>query len=94
MTPGDPAERSIHVGSILHAYTGGAATVRAHGATVAELLKDLDRRFPGIRFRVLDEQGALRPHVRVYVGERAVRDPGTAVPRGVEVHVLGALSGG
>jgi hypothetical protein len=84
----------VHVGSILHAYTGGRAVVEARGATVAEVLEDLERRHAGLRFRVVDEQGRIRPHVHVYVGSERVRDLAAATGRAAELHILAALSGG
>lgn len=78
----------------LHSYTGGCASVEADGATVAELLADLDRRFPGIRFRVVDEQGRLRDHMKVFVNREAVRDLGHAVAESDDVMLMQALSGG
>jgi len=84
----------VHVGSVLHGYTGGRATVEARGSTVGAVLADLDRRFPGLRFRVIDEQERLRPHMRLYLGSEPVVDLGRRVGAHDELHVLGALSGG
>jgi molybdopterin converting factor small subunit len=68
--------------------------VDAQGATVAELLADLDRQFPGIRFRMVDEQGQLRTHMKVFVNQDATRDLATAVAGTDEVTIMQALSGG
>ncbi len=68
--------------------------VTAQGATVSELLDDLDRQFPGIRFRVVDEQNRLRPHVNVWVGSDPVTDLATPVGDADEVTIMQALSGG
>ena len=78
----------------LRGYTGGAAEVRAAGATLAAVLADLDRQFPGLRFRVIDEQGRIREHMRVFVDGERVREIGAKVGPKAEVHVFGALSGG
>lgn len=83
----------VHVSSVLHAYTGGRTQVEASGATILEVLADLDRQFPGLRFRVLDEQDRLRPHMRVFVGVEQEKDLQAPV-RGQEIHLLHALSGG
>ena len=48
-------------------YTRHAREVQAEGATLDELLADLDRRYPGIRFRIIDEQDAIRPHIKIFV---------------------------
>ncbi|MDZ7812321.1 MAG: MoaD/ThiS family protein [Ideonella sp.] len=58
------------------------------------LFADLEARFPGLRFRVVDEQQRLRPHMRVFVNGRAVRDLSVGLNTGDEVAVLLALSGG
>jgi sulfur-carrier protein len=83
----------VHIGSVLHRYTGGPQ-VEASGATVAELMADLDRRFPGLRFRVVDEQGRIRPHMKIFVAGEEARSLATVIPLGGEVHIIGALSGG
>lgn len=84
----------VRVAALLHSYTGGASEVDADGATVGEVMDHLDRRFPGVAFRVIDEQGRVRRHMHVYVGEDAAVDRSTPVPRGAEVFIVGALSGG
>ena len=80
--------------SQLHAYTGGASRVQADGATVDAVLHDLDRRFPGLRFRIIDEQARVRPHMRLFVGREATRDVRTPLGPGDELLIFGALSGG
>jgi molybdopterin converting factor small subunit len=77
----------------LRSYTGAAA-VEAAGVTVADMLADLDRQFPGLRFRVVDEQGRLRTHMKVFVGADMTRDLTTVVPADTEVTLMQALSGG
>ena len=80
--------------SQLQAYSGGVSCVEAAGGTIAEALDDLDRRFPGIRFRVIDEQDRVRPHMRLFVGRNAVRDIRLPLADGDELLIFGALSGG
>ncbi len=77
----------------LRGYTG-ADEVEAVGESVDELLRDLDRRFPGIRFRMVDELDRLRPHVRVFLNRERVRDLSEPVAEDDEVQILQALSGG
>lgn len=84
----------VRLAALLHAYTAGRDVVEASGGTVGEVMDDLDRRFPGIAFRVIDEQGRVRRHVNVFVGAERAADRGTPVPAGAEVFVVGALSGG
>jgi len=78
----------------LMSYTGQRREVEAEGETVAELLCDLDRRFPGIRFRMIDEQDSIRPHMRIFVNRAKIGDLDTALSAVDEVHILQALSGG
>jgi molybdopterin converting factor small subunit len=75
-------------------YTRHAREVEAEGATLAELFADLDRRYPGLRFRVIDEQGAFRPHIKVFVNRVQERSLGAALAPSDEVLVVAALSGG
>lgn len=84
----------VLIPSQLQSYTGGASRVEVQGATVAAALDDLDRRFPGIRFRVIDEQDRIRPHMRIFVGQDRQRDIGRPLDAGDEVLIFGALSGG
>ncbi|WP_374573816.1 MoaD/ThiS family protein [Phenylobacterium sp.] len=84
----------VLIPSQLVSYTGGATKVAAAGATVDAVLDDLDRRFPGLRFRVVDEQDRVRKHMRVYVGQERVADLAAPVDEGQEVLIFGALSGG
>ncbi len=84
----------VHVGSILHSYTGGRSSVEAQCGSLGAVLDDLERRFPGIRFRLVDEQDAIRPHIRIYVGRAAADDLRMRVPAQDEIHILQALSGG
>jgi molybdopterin converting factor small subunit len=85
---------TIFIPQQLRSYTSGATTATASGKTVDQALSDLDARFPGIRFRVIDEQGRIREHMRVFVDGERVREIGVALGANAEVHVFGALSGG
>jgi molybdopterin synthase sulfur carrier subunit len=77
----------------LLSYTG-RREVEARGGTLAELLADLDRVHPGIRFRMVDEQDHLRPHVRLFVNGDPVRDLAHPLAASDEVQIVQALSGG
>jgi sulfur-carrier protein len=85
---------NVAIPSQLRDYTGGRAQVEARGATLAELLADLERRHPGIRFRMIDEQDAIRRHIRIFVNREQARDLGAALAANDEVVIVGALSGG
>lgn len=75
-------------------YTAGRREVEAAGTTLAELLADLDRQFPGIRFRIIDEQDAVRPHIKVFVNREMARSLSASLLAGDEILVVAALSGG
>lgn len=92
----DPQQPLVttRVASPLRSYTDGRATVEAAGTTVRELLADLDRRYPGMRFRMIDEQDRIRPHIRLYVNTDPVVDLDHRVDRGDTLHLICALSGG
>jgi sulfur-carrier protein len=77
----------------LHSYTQ-ASVVEARGATLADVLADLERQFPGIRFRMIDEQDRMRPHIRFFVNRRIVRELGEPLGEHDEVAIVQALSGG
>ena len=84
----------VRIPTPLRSYTDQAKVVTAEGATVDELLHDLDRRFPGIRFRVVDEQGRLRKHMNVFVNQERTRDLGLSLSPTDDVTIMQALSGG
>ena len=85
---------NVRIPTPLRSYTGQAAVVEADGGTVDEVLVDLNRQYPGLRFRVVDEQGRLRSHMKVFVNKDLVRDLTSAVAAGDEVTLMQALSGG
>jgi molybdopterin converting factor small subunit len=88
---------SVRIPTILRTYTGGASEVSAQGSTLAEVLADLDANHPGIRARILDDQGAIRRFVNVYVGNDDVRfldALDTKTPDGAQVSVIPAVAGG
>ena len=83
----------ILIPSALLSYTK-AKHVEAAGATLAELLADLDRQYPGIRFRMIDEQDAMRPHVRFFVNGEQTFDLGYPLRPSDTLAIVQALSGG
>lgn len=68
--------------------------VEASGASLAELMRDLDRQFPGLRFRAIDEQDRVRPHMRFFVNGAQVFDLTQALSETDEIAIVQALSGG
>jgi molybdopterin converting factor small subunit len=88
---------SVRIPTILRTYTDGASEVTADGGTLAEVLDSLEASYPGIRGRILDDQGALRRFVNVYVGNDDVRfldSLDTSTPEGAQVSVIPAVAGG
>ena len=80
--------------SPLASYTANRREVEAAGATLDELFDDLDRRYPGLRFRVIDEQDAIRPHIKIFVNREQANAIGLALAPTDEILVVAALSGG
>ena len=58
------------------------------------MLADLDRQFPGIRFRIIDEQDQIRPHIRIFVNREIARGLDFALQPEDEIRIIGAISGG
>jgi len=83
----------VLVPGALRSYTG-ELHVQADGDTLAAMFADLDRRYPGLRFRVVDEQGAIRAHIKIFVDGVLARDLATAVRPDGELMIVGALTGG
>ena len=91
---------SVRVPTILRTYTGGAAEVTvepAEGATLLGVIDALEADHPGIRARILDDEGKLRRFVNVYVGDEDVRFAqglDTPIPDGTSISVIPAVAGG
>lgn len=83
----------VLIPSALHSYTG-RPWVEAEGGSVGALLDDLERQFPGIRFRMVDEQRRIRPHIRLFFEREMIFDLATPLPADGELHIVQALSGG
>jgi molybdopterin converting factor small subunit len=84
----------VVIPSPLFSYTGGQRQVEAQGDSLAALLDGLDARFPGMRHRVIDEQGRIRPHIRFFVNEQPATRLDWHLSDGDEVLIVAALSGG
>jgi sulfur-carrier protein len=83
----------VIIPSSLRSYTQ-RSQAEASGATLAEALADLDRSYPGIRFRMIDEQDRIRRHIRIFVNGGQVRDLSQPLRPTDEVIIVQALSGG
>lgn len=84
----------IRVAALLNSYTGGRSVIEVDAGTVGEAIEALNRSFPGVAFRVVDEQGQVRPHMNVFLNEEKVRELRTPVAARDEIYIVGALSGG
>ena len=88
---------TVRLPGALRDATGGQTKLQASPGTLADVISDIDRRHPGFRSRVLDESGALRTYVNVYIGDDDARTrggTGATVPDGSEVMVIPAMAGG
>jgi len=87
----------VRVPTPLRSLTKGNAEVQAKGETVADVVEDLDRQFPGLRERLVDDTGELRRFINVYVnGEdiRFLQAKTTTLKDGDEVSIVPAIAGG
>jgi len=90
-------EVRVNVTSVIQKTVGGQRELTAEGGTVAELIDDIDRRYPGFRDQLVDEGGQLHRFVNVYLNDEDVRfleGAATALSEGDEVSILPALAGG
>lgn len=85
---------TVHIPSPLLSYTRGARQLEAHGDSLHALVERLDADFPGLRFRIVDEQGRIREHIRFFVDGDLAGDLSQPLRADQEVHILCALSGG
>lgn len=84
---------NVLIPTALFSYTG-ESRVEAHGETVADVMDDLDRRYPGIRFRVIDEQGNIRRNIRFFFDGEMVEELSHPLRADGELIIAQALSGG
>lgn len=84
----------VTIPSPLYSYTNHQRQVSAEGSTLRELLADLDRQFPGIRFRMIDEQDRMREHIRIFVNGVLCSDLGMPLGGSETVQIITSISGG
>ena len=84
----------VRIPSPLFSYTDGQARLDARGKNLGEVLNDLEQRFPGIRFRLIDEQDRIREHIRFFVEGDQVSNLKHPVGSDMEIMIVAALSGG
>ncbi|MEO6471113.1 MAG: MoaD/ThiS family protein [Aeromicrobium sp.] len=88
---------SVRIPTILRTYTDDQSVVTVEGTTLTEVLDSLESNHPGIKSRVVDEQGALRRFVNIYVAEEDVRFASglnTPTPAGTQISIIPAVAGG
>jgi predicted phage tail protein len=92
------ARFTVAIPTPLRSYVDGrtevAIAVEAIAPTLADALAALDAAYPGIRFRMVDEAGRVRPHIQIFVNSAIERNPGALLPAGARIMLVGALSGG
>ncbi len=84
----------VHIPSPLRSYTKNEASVEANGSSLAEIVQDLDRTYPGIKFRMIDEQDGIRQHIKLFVNKQEAFDLKAEVSEQDVVHIICALTGG
>jgi len=93
---------AVLVPGLLRSYTAGAdrvdvevaAAAGAGSPTLDDGLAALDRDFPGLRFRIIDEQDHIRPHIKLFVNATSARELAAPLPPAATLMIVGALSGG
>ena len=88
---------TVRLPGSLRDAVGGTTKVSANGATLGEVLADIDRRHPGFRSLIVDDAGRIKTYVNVYIGDQDARAGGglsAAVSDGVEVMLIPAMAGG
>lgn len=83
----------VYIPTQLRSYTG-ASEAEAQGSTLADVLADLERQYPGIRFRMIDEQDAIREHIRIFINREVASNLDQPLQQSDEIRIIGALSGG
>ena len=84
----------VHLSTHFRGYTGGKKSVFATGNTIDELLANLDANYPGIRFRIINEQEEIRHHIKLFKNKIQVDQISEPLSDADAVHIIGALSGG
>ncbi len=78
----------------LRSYTGRQRVIEASGTTIRKMLAEMDRCYPGFRFRIIDEQDGIREHSKIFLNEKPISTLSTHTQPTDTVHIICALSGG
>ncbi len=84
----------VYIPTPLRSYTNRAGQVEAQGATLDQVMRDLDRQFPGMRFRIIDEQDRIREHIHIFVNQDRAPNLGVKLDPNDRIQIVAALSGG
>jgi hypothetical protein len=87
----------VRLPGLLDSYTAGARRVQVDvdaDANLDAVLRELDRRYPGLRFRVVDEQDSVRPHIKMFLDGELTKELKAPAGQMTELMIVGALSGG
>lgn len=83
----------VYIPTPLRSYTK-SSIVTADGSTINELINDLDKKFPGIKFRIINEQEEIREHIRIFINKDSIKNLNSSIKESDEIQILQALSGG
>jgi len=84
----------VRIPSVLYSYTKGLSEVDGRGETVDDVLRDLDARYPGLRFRIIDETDKIRQHIMIFIDTRRVTVLTELVDPAAELVIVPSISGG
>jgi len=88
---------SVFIPSPLRRYTAGQSKVQVSGATISELIENLERQYPGVKSRLCDESGQIKRYVNVFVNDeeiRALQGAATRLADKDEISIVPAMAGG
>jgi molybdopterin converting factor small subunit len=85
---------TVNLSTHFRAYTNGKKTVEASGNSVNEILSDLNRKYNGIKFRIINEQDEVRHHIKIFKNSQQIDNLNISVSDKDVIHIIGALSGG
>ena len=84
----------VRIPSPLRSYTKKESIVEGSGSSLADVPLNLEKNYPGIRFRMIDEQGGIRQHIKFFINHDEAGDLQVPVAETDTVHIICALSGG
>jgi len=88
---------SVFIPSPLRRYTAGQSKVQVSGATINELIENLERQYPGVKSRLCDDSGQIKRYVNVFVNDeeiRALQGANTRLADKDEITIVPAMAGG